>query len=59
MNYVLQDGAKFVPFWESLLRSRNRDILFVIGRGFDPRMCGSSRATIIAWRDGQERLRGC
>ena len=39
MNYVLQGGAKFVPFWESLLQSSNRDILFVIGRGFDPRMC--------------------
>ena len=39
MNYVLQGGAKFVPFWESLLQSRNRDILFVVGRGFDPRMC--------------------
>ncbi len=28
-----------MPFWESLLKSRNRDILFVVGRGFDPRMC--------------------
>ena len=39
MDYVLQGGAKFVPFWESLLQSRDRDILFVVGRGFDPRMC--------------------
>ena len=41
MNYVLQGGDKFVPFWETLLQSRNRDILFVVGRGFDPRMCGA------------------
>ena len=39
MNYVLQDGEKFLPFWEALLQLRNRDILFVVGRGFDPRMC--------------------
>ena len=39
MHYVLQGGTKFVPFWASLLQSSNRDILFIVGRGFDPRMC--------------------
>ena len=46
INYVLQGGDKFVPFWESLLQSRSRDILFVVGRGFDPRMCKAAERVL-------------
>ena len=38
-GYVLRGRGEFVPFWHSFLNSECRNLLFVLGRGFDPRMC--------------------
>jgi hypothetical protein len=38
-QYVLLRGDRFRTFWASHLAQRERSVLFVLGRGFDPRMC--------------------
>lgn len=46
-NYFLRDGERFDEFWRPFLAERKRDVLFVLGHGFDQRMC-----------DGIERVLG-
>lgn len=46
-DYFLRDGAGFDEFWKPFLAERKRDVLFVLGHGFDSRMC-----------DGIERVLG-
>ena len=65
LGYTLRGGAKFVPLWDSLVRSSERDLLFIVGRGFDPRMCtaietilslggkGARDCLIIEYDEGQ------
>jgi hypothetical protein len=36
-NYFLKSGSTFGPFWESYLNENKRDIIFIMGMGFDPR----------------------
>lgn len=38
-DYVLEHGEGLRHFWESHLSERERSILFILGKGFDPRMC--------------------
>ena len=38
-NYVLERGAGLGQFWRDHLAQGDRRTLFVLGRGFDPRMC--------------------
>ncbi|MFZ5631553.1 MAG: hypothetical protein ACOY40_01775 [Bacillota bacterium] len=35
----MKKGLDFQNFWEEYLKTQNRKILYVLGRGFDPRMC--------------------
>lgn len=37
--YFLAKGSEFEAFWEEHFRREHRNILYVLGRGFDPRMC--------------------
>lgn len=37
--YVLEHGAGLRRFWEAHLSGRPRNLLTVLGKGFDPRMC--------------------
>jgi hypothetical protein len=37
--YFLRQGTQFIKFWEDYFRCERRNILYVLGRGFDPRMC--------------------
>jgi hypothetical protein len=56
-NYVLESGPRLERFWQTHLRAA-RHVLFVLGKGFDPRMClglqsilnacGAGRRDIIA-----------
>ena len=55
-GYVLRGGDEFVPFWQSLVDSRSRDLLFIMGKGFDPRMCKSAE-TILSL--GGKGVRHC
>jgi hypothetical protein len=38
-DYVLYRASGFSSFWEAHLAERSRSILFVLGKGFDPRAC--------------------
>ena len=38
-NYILNNGDKVEPFWKVLLDKGERHLLFIVGHGFDPRMC--------------------
>lgn len=51
-SYVKRSGAAFDSFWESHL-SEERDLLFVLGRGFDPRMCEGFEALLEAGGKGK------
>jgi hypothetical protein len=47
-NYVLEHGEGLDQFWESHLRSKDRNVLAIVGKGFDPRMCRGVEALIRA-----------
>jgi hypothetical protein len=38
-QYVLESASGVPEFWASHLGERERDVLFIMGKGFDPRMC--------------------
>lgn len=38
-DYFLRDGEGFDEFWSAFLAERERNLLFVLGHGFDARMC--------------------
>ncbi|WP_216922911.1 hypothetical protein [Synechococcus sp. CCAP 1479/9] len=46
-DYFLRHGDGFDQFWQHFLAERERDLLFILGYGFDARMC-----------DGIERILG-
>ena len=62
--YILAGAGEFEPFWKDHLGSGGREILFLLGRGFDPRalraireICGLGAAPgvwLLAFENGQE-----
>jgi hypothetical protein len=38
-DYVLDHGKGLIEFWASCLYEEKCHLLFVLGKGFDPRMC--------------------
>lgn len=36
-NYFIKSGSVFEPFWEYYFRESERNVLFIMGMGFDPR----------------------
>ena len=56
LSYVLRGGSDFESFWRSYLISKSRDLLFVVGRGFDPRMANAV-GTVLSM--GGTGLRHC
>jgi hypothetical protein len=38
-DYMLYRGSGFSSFWQAHLAERSRSLLFVLGKGFDPRAC--------------------
>jgi hypothetical protein len=55
-DYFLISGDNFTSFWSSLLCSKPRNLLFVLGLGFDPRMCSAIQEIV---KQGGEGLRNC
>ncbi|MBZ0090570.1 MAG: hypothetical protein K8H90_09350, partial [Thermoanaerobaculia bacterium] len=51
-NYVMESGAQLDLFWQLHLAAK-RDVLFVLGRGFDPRMCLGLRTVLAAGGSGR------
>lgn len=50
--YFMKHGDQFHGFWESYLADRDRSILYVLGQGFDPRMCDGFEGIIGAAGQG-------
>jgi len=38
-NYFMRSGRDCSTFWNDYLQGRDRKVLFILGLGFDPRMC--------------------
>jgi len=65
-DYFLRDGEGFDEFWKAFLGERKRDLLLVLGHGFDARMCdgiervlsldgeGARDVALIAFNEGAE-----
>lgn len=65
-DYFLRDGEGFDEFWRAFLAERKRNLLFVLGHGFDARMCdgiervlnlggeGTRDVALIAFDEGAE-----
>lgn len=65
-DYFLRDGEGFDGFWRAFLAERRRNLLFVLGHGFDARMCdgiervlslggvGARDVALIAFNEGAE-----
>lgn len=65
-DYYLRDGEGFDEFWKPFLAERKRDLLFVLGHGFDVRMCdgiervlslggeGARDVALISFNEGAE-----
>lgn len=52
-NYFLKRGSDFDKFWDSYLNIKTHDLLFVIGLGFDPRMCNALASILAAGGAGK------
>lgn len=52
-HYVLLRGERLRAFWADHLGRRERDLLFVLGRGFDPRMCAGLELVLGAGGAGR------
>jgi hypothetical protein len=46
--YLMATGREFVNFWQKHLVQSEHRILYVLGRGFDPRMCVGLRSILAA-----------
>jgi hypothetical protein len=52
-EYFLRKGKDFREFWNTYLNSEKRDILFILGLGFDPRMVLAVKTIIDAAGEGK------
>lgn len=52
-NHFLCRGDEFSRFWKDYLQKKQRDLLFVLGMGFDPRMCMGYEAVVNAKGSGK------
>jgi len=52
-NYFLRSGNEFSTFWEGYLHKEEHDVLFVVGMGFDPRMCAASEVILNRAGEGK------
>lgn len=51
-NYVMRSGRAVDALWASLLAEKRRDVLYVLGLGFDERMCVGLQHFIAAGGEG-------
>lgn len=52
-DYFMRSGAAAVDFWAGYLAERRRDLLVVMGAGFDPRMCDGIEALFSVGGEGR------
>ncbi|HOD19121.1 MAG TPA: hypothetical protein PLV86_00015 [Candidatus Fermentibacter daniensis] len=51
-DYFLRNGDDFTRFWEEFLSEKKRDMLFVLGHGFDTRMCDCANVILGIGKEG-------
>jgi len=56
-NYVMESGPRLQNFWRSYFNV-DRHVLFVLGKGFDPRMCLGLRSLLDAGGAGRRDVIG-
>jgi hypothetical protein len=56
-NYFLQQDGELSQFWQKQLAARERNILCVLGKGFDPRMCDGLELILRAGGTGRRDVR--
>ncbi len=56
-DYFLKSGNDFQSFWKNYLQNETRDILCVLGMGFDSRMCMGYEALLNAGGSGKRDCR--
>jgi hypothetical protein len=54
--YLMHKGKQFHEFWSRHLGSSDRQLLYVLGRGFDPRMCAGLAAILNIGGDGKRDI---
>ena len=54
--YFMAKGEQFDAFWRDHLNGAHRNVLYVLGKGFDPRMCEGLKQVMSAGGNG---LRNC
>ncbi|HHE40170.1 MAG TPA: hypothetical protein ENL10_01560 [Candidatus Cloacimonetes bacterium] len=52
-DYFLRQGTDFFEFWKRYLNSKEHDVLFVVGLGFDPRTCTAVENILNAGGNGK------
>ncbi len=52
-SYVLHEGADVSRFWSQRYGAGPRDVLLVVGRGFDPRMCFAAETLLALGGEGR------
>ena len=52
-QYIIFKDNEFDAFWEEYLKESDRDVLFIIGLGFAPRMCAGIKAILNAGGSGK------
>jgi hypothetical protein len=52
-NYFVRRGNEFYVFWREYLQNNKRNLLFILGQGFDPRMCFGFEALLEAGGSGR------
>jgi hypothetical protein len=52
-NYVLRQGKDVATLWQTLFAEKKRDVLYILGMGFDERMCLGLEAMLGAGGAGR------
>jgi len=55
-NYILHQNAELARFWKAHLSEKRRNVLFILAKGFDPRMCYGFEMLLQAGGDGQRDI---
>src|SRR5258707_6661340 len=56
-NYFLQQNGELSRFWQSHFAERERNLLCVLAKGFDPRMCSGFELILGAGGNGRRDVR--
>ena len=56
--YILDQGNEFDMFWKDHLGQRRRNVLMIVGRGFDVRACDAAQRVVAAGVPARA-TRGC